>query len=627
MSAIAGDPPLTSTDTNSTEQTVFGSLPPRESLPAAPMETEELWLHLARPESEPSMMRAMLRSMRWLLAIGAMLLSSVVDAVRGRRSDRDRGIRLRKLFERMGGTAIKVGQQMSVRIDLLPYEVCDELAKLQDRVAPFDVDVAIAAIEKTIGKPLDAIFAAFDREPIGSASIACVYRATLDSGESVAVKVRRPAIELQFRTDLRFVDWMTKSAEMMALVKPDFFKHLRQELRDMLLEELDFEREARYQRLFRRSTRKSRLKWLSAPKIFSDYCGPEVLVSEFVDGVWCRELLAAVSSDDRDALATIERMNIDICKTARRLLYVQFWGTYESLFFHADPHPSNILITEGGRILFLDFGACGTTSTTIRRYQQALLDSLVEDDVTGMVEAAMHLLAPLPPVDVREFKRRIEAAYHRQVQAVRDPDAEWWERTTMGLWLAMVQVTQEFKIPINLDVIRQFRASLLYDTLAFRLDPDLDLPRLYRRYRRDTTRRMARRIRRQQRKVWPRDARSQMIVRAVEGAVAMRNAVDEGQSLMSEVPVRLEAAIGKGAYFAKVLLDFVLASAGTIGVIAIALYARDLFGGSPARFVRDILKQPAFLIVPALYGIKALRHLFFRLKERDEQAGRGSLWR
>jgi ubiquinone biosynthesis protein len=618
VTTVADAPPVPPSADAPEAASVFGTLPPREQIAPPAPDDESLWLHLAKRRREPSVFRVLLRSMRWMLAISVMMGSALADAVRGRRGARDRGRRLRRLFERMGGTAVKVGQQMSVRIDLLPYEVCEELALLQDSVEAFDVRYAIERIEQTTGRPLGEVFESFDPDPIGSASIACVYRATLRTGEAVAVKVRRPGIEIRFLTDLRFLDWMTKSLEMMALVKPDFFKHFRIELREMLLEELDFEREVRYQRLFRREARKARLRWLSAPKVFSGYCGEDVIVSEYVEGVWCRELLAAVAAGDREALAKIESMGIAPRKVAHRLLYVQFWSSYEGLFFHADPHPSNILITEGGRVLFLDFGACGTTSGKVRRYQQALLDHLVENEVSGMVDAAMHLLAPLPPIDLHEFRKRIEVAYHRQVYAVRDPDAEWWERTTMGLWLAMVQVTQEFKVPINLDVIRQFRASLLYDTLAFRLDPDLKLPRLYRRYRREAIARMAKHAMRQRLRVSPRERRERAMGRTVDTVKGATNAMREAETFMGDLPVHLEAAVNKGAYVAKVVLYFVLATVAVVGVLGVTMFGEI----SLVRLFERILRTPAFLIVPALFGFKALRHIFFRLAERDLQAGR-----
>ena len=131
-------------------------------------------LDLSRPQPHPSFLRTLMRCARWMLALSGLNARLLIDRLRGETGPRNRGRRLREMFESMGGAAVKVGQQMSVRIDLLPFEVCDELAKLQDSAPPFPTEYAIARIEGTTGRRMAEIFDAFDPQPIGSASIACV---------------------------------------------------------------------------------------------------------------------------------------------------------------------------------------------------------------------------------------------------------------------------------------------------------------------------------------------------------------------------------------------------------------------------------------------------------------------
>ena len=297
---------------------------------------------------------------RWMVALSGFNARLLIDRLRGETGPRNRGRRLREMFESMGGAAIKVGQQMSVRIDLLPFEVCDELAKLQDSAPPFPTEYAIARIEATTGRRMAEIFDAFDPQPIGSASIACVYQATLLTGQKVAVKVRRPDIVDRIGTDLRVIDWLTKLPETLAMVKPGFFKYFRDELRQMLMEELDFEREARYQRLFRREAKRARLKWLSAPKVFSEFCSSEVIVSEFVEGIWCRELLAIQESGDSDAVNAVSSMGISPAKVAERLLYTQFWSFTKPCSSTPTRTHRTSSDPAGGTLLFVDFGSCGS---------------------------------------------------------------------------------------------------------------------------------------------------------------------------------------------------------------------------------------------------------------------------
>lgn len=576
---------------------------------------------------ETSFARTLLRSMRWLVEGLRFLMVMLWDRARGRRDARSQGRRLRQMFERMGGTAVKVGQQLSVRIDLLSYEICDELSQLLDRMPAFDVSYAIERVEHTIGKPLEEVFDAFDPEPIGAASIACVYQARLKTGEHVAVKVRRPLVARQFATDLRFLDWFTQVPELLALVKPGFFEHLRMELRLMLLEELDFEREARYQRLFRQAARKAHIDWLTAPQVYTEYCGPDVMVSEYVTGVWCRDLLAAQESQDHEFLAYAKTHNIAPKLVARRLLHTQFWSCYEALFFHADPHPSNVIIQAGSKMVFLDFGACGTTSRAVQRNQQALLDRMVRNDVGGMADVALQLLAPLPRVDEYEFKKRIEDAYHRVIYALRDKDSAWWERTTMSLWLTMVKVTREFKLPINIDVMRQFRSSLLYDTLAFRLDGQLDLPREYKRYRREAAHRAWRTMRRQIEKVTPRQVRHGSLQGLDRAADSVTQTSWRAETTAEKLSLSLQAAINKGSYFAITAMRFVAQAAVVIGVIAVLRIGWQIVRSEPITPVwtllsRDVLLHPLVLTVVGGLLLLNVRRALLRLGEPDDQGER-----
>jgi ubiquinone biosynthesis protein len=610
--------------------TVFSSLP-RPSVSAAEFPV----LNLSRPQPHPSFLRTLLRCARWLAALSGLNARLFIDRVRGQAGPRNRGRRLREMFERMGGAAIKVGQQMSVRIDLLPFEVCDELAKLQDSVPPFPTEYAIARIEATTGRRMDEIFEAFDPQPIGSASIACVYQASLLTGQKVAVKVRRPDIFERIATDLRVIDWLTTLPEVLALVKPAFFKYFRDELRQMLMEELDFEREARYQRLFRREARRARLKWLSAPKVFSHLCSCEVIVGEFVEGIWCRELLAIQEGSDPDALAAVKSMGISPHKVAQRLLYTQFWSSYEALFFHADPHPSNILIQRGSKLLFVDFGSCGSTSAHVRRNQQALLDFLMRNDVSGMVEAALHLIEPVPPIDVHALHQRIEIIYNRQIFALRDKDAEWWERTTMGLWMAMVQATQEFKLPLNLDVIRQFRSSLLYDTLAFRLYRDLKLPRLYRRYRRESSGRAAKAALRRLANPTFRNRADEVIVDAGDALTSAGETLWRVENATDALPIELNSVVNKGAQAVAAILRLLLSLTALVAAGALYLVLRRIFLREsvyvPLSTILNIETHNPWLVALAVFlAIRVVRRLLFRLGDRDSQAGRrqlrGSQW-
>jgi ubiquinone biosynthesis protein len=412
---------------------------------------------------------------------------------RGRDGDRAGAQMVREMLETLGGTFVKVGQQLSTRLDLLPADTCDELAKMLDATPAFPVQQAIAAVERTTGRPLADTFRAFDPEPLGSASIACVYHAVLHTGEDVAVKVRRPGIDALFAADLAALDVVLRVAEGLTLVRAGFTGAVRRELRTMLMEELDFHNEARYQALFRRQARRDRQD-VTAPRVHRALCGAEVIVSEFVRGVWLQDLLAARERDDRDALAYCASLDIDPETVARRLLQTLYWANFENLFYHADPHPGNVVVRPGNALVFLDFGACGPTTHRNRRNYVELFRRQDERDIAGMVQVFGNIISPLPPLDLDALFREGETLTARWQYGFDSEHPQWWERSSAGMWIGMLDLTRRFNIPVNVETVRLVRSSLLYDTIAARLSDSINMQQEFRRYFRGARRRALRRM-------------------------------------------------------------------------------------------------------------------------------------
>lgn len=432
------------------------------------------------------------RSARWALAGLALLVGMAQDHLAGRRSVRHRARRLRALFEQVGGTAIKLGQQLAIRRDVLPEEVCAELSLLMDRVPPMPWERAQAAISATLGRPWPEVFAHIEPRALGSASIATVYRGALHDGAEVAIKVQREEVSGQFAADLRAFELFASLAEALGLVRPEFFKGMRFELRGMFLEELDLRLEARYTRLFRRQARRT-VRWVVVPRVYTAHSGARVLVTELIRGRPVTELMAAAEQQDAAALARFAAEGITPRGLARHVMTLSAWSRFEAAFFHADPHPANLMVLPGGRLGVLDFGACGVTARRSALYQLEFLKRLVDKDVAGVTATSLANLSPIPYLEVAQFQRITEPLIGRFVRALEDPEAHWSERTTAALWLTVVEYSRQFQIPMNMDTLRMIRSTLLYDSLAFRLDPDLDLG-VTRDYLRDAARRHARRV-------------------------------------------------------------------------------------------------------------------------------------
>jgi len=437
---------------------------------------------------------ALIRSIRWLgfgLRLGGRL---AWDRRTGPLSTRQVASRLRNALEDMGGPAVKIGQQLANRVDLLPFEFCSELSRLTDRVRPFPAEEAIAEIERAIHGPLESVFSAFDPKPIGSASIACVYQALLLSGEKVAVKVQRPGIANQFATDLAIIAFATRTMEALSMVRPSFFHFFRQEVRTMFLEELDFTLEARFQHHYRRYIERDGLNWLTCPRLWREWCSQRVLVAEFIDGIPCAEVIAAAETRDKSVLEYLSTQKINPRRVGLNIVRLGLWSNYELPFIHGDPHPANIMVLPENRLCMLDFGACSLRARRTVVNQRHLMQHIVNDEVSEVTAAALADISPLPAIDIDAFRRDIEAKMLLFQCGLRDPSSSWFERTTVVLWVHLLDAIKSYNLPVNPDTLRTFRATLLYDTLALRLNPRLTLA-VTRRYLQVAPRRAVKRAR------------------------------------------------------------------------------------------------------------------------------------
>jgi ubiquinone biosynthesis protein len=364
---------------------------------------------------------AVLRRMGvWFQAILMFQFGNWYDVLRHRDSIDRRAVRLRETFERVGGTFVKLGQQMSSRLDILPRRYCEELASMLDRYPPFPTQEAVALIERSTGKKLDDIFSAFDPEPIGSASIACVYQAVLrQTGQKVAVKVRRPNIRALFEADFRVLDLFCLVAEALTIVPPNYTLNVRTEFRSSLTSELDFRREGRLGELFRRRALKTKEHRFTAPYVYGEYSSEEMLVQEFVSGMWLWEIFNTMDRKDAAGLARMRELNLDPKVIARHLLHAHNWSMYSHIAFHADPHPANIVVRANNELVFIDFGASGHMSPKRKRLYRRTYETFIKEDAATMAQNALMLIEPLPPMDVNAVAKELEISFTSHIMAIK----------------------------------------------------------------------------------------------------------------------------------------------------------------------------------------------------------------
>jgi ubiquinone biosynthesis protein len=519
----------------------------------------------------------------------------------------------RELLIKLSGVMIKVGQQLSQRPDLLPPAYCDELrVLLEDLPTKIDKADVIAAIERQMGKPMRETFAEFNFDPVGSASVACVYRAVLHTGEEVAVKVRRPHIQKEFTADIDALNWLLYSFEFLTVWRPGLFKNFRLELKDLLLEELDFRREARYQELFRRYHKRRKKLNVTAPKVHYKLSGEEVLVTEFVRGYKVQKIIEAMETGDEAYLADLRNSGIKPKVVAKHLARSRYYSFHECPLFHGDPHPSNILVQANNRIVMLDFGACGVFSHRDRNLMWQMNYYYSRDDVAGMVNMVLRIMEPIEvPVKIEPFRKELLDAWWTGFYGIKSNHAQWWERTSIRLWLRFFELIRKHQIPIPRNMVRMIRATLLYDTVAARLYGKINVFHEFEKYSQDVARRARRQIVEcaiRQLLFGPDDAAFLKFKQIAEAGDGLLSRV---QKFLNDPEFRFAQVAGKiySAIRAFVRLFMLSAAAGLIAaVVGAVLYVTnimqpgDIQGSLSKRLVLLTPVRAWHLLPPYSYG-------------------------
>ena len=304
---------------------------------------------------------------------------SLAEKVRGEewaearreRHHRSSAERLYRTAVDLQGVMIKTGQFMSARSDILPDAYVDVLSQLQDRVPPEPFSVIRHVVETELGKPLDAVFSSFDEEPIAAASLAQVHRATLHDGREAAVKVQYPGIARIVDIDLANLTFFI--SVLNRLDGSIDYRFVADELRTNIPKELDFINEGRNAERIAADT--SDTPSVAVPDIYWEYTTRTVLVMEFMDGI---------KITDREALASA---GIDTSDVARVLMESYAQQILRNRFFHADPHPGNLLVRPGPQIVFLDFGQAKELSVEFSRQFGILINAVFSSDDETMGNA------------------------------------------------------------------------------------------------------------------------------------------------------------------------------------------------------------------------------------------------
>jgi ubiquinone biosynthesis protein len=373
---------------------------------------------------------------------------------------RPRGERLRLALQDLGPIFVKFGQMLSTRRDLLPPDIADELAKLQDRVPPFSSDEVRAMLARAYGKPVEQVFKSFERDPVASASVAQVHLAELPDGTPAAVKVLRPNIAATIEKDLGLMD---AGAMLVEKLWSDG-KRLRPravvaEFEKTIHDELDLAREAANCSQLRRNFLHSPL--MLVPEVYWDWCTSEVMVMQRMTGTPISQV------DD------LRAQGIDIPRLARAGVEIFFTQVFRDGFFHADMHPGNIFVAvdpvDRGKYIALDFGIMGTLSERDKSFLAQNFLAFFRRDYRRVATA--HIESGWVPPDARVDELESE------VRAVLEPifDKPLKEISLARVLVSLFRASRRFNVEIQPQLVLLQKTLLNVEGLGRQLDPDLDL--------------------------------------------------------------------------------------------------------------------------------------------------------
>ncbi len=371
-----------------------------------------------------------------------------------------RGVRIRAALEDLGPIFVKFGQMLSTRRDVLPQDIADELALLQDQVAPFPGEEARRIVERAYGAPLSSVFTHFDETPLASASIAQVHAATLLDGTDVVVKVIRPGIEPVIRDDLELMYTVARLAERYSVDARRLHPvEVVQELEKNIFDELDLMREAASASQLRRSFDNSPLLYI--PEIYWPHTRRNVMVMERIHGI-------PVSN-----VAELRALGVNLRLLAERGVEIFFTQVFRDSFFHADMHPGNIFVNparpEDPQYIAIDFGIVGTLSPTDHRYLAENFLAFFDRDYRRVAELHVESGWVPPETRVDEF----EAAMRTVCEPIFERPLK--DISFGALLLRLFQTGRRFEMEVQPQLVLLQKTLLNIEGLGRQLYPELDL--------------------------------------------------------------------------------------------------------------------------------------------------------
>lgn len=366
------------------------------------------------------------------------------------------GERICLLLEDLGPSFVKLGQIASTRPDLLSADIIAALEKLQDNVAPVAYEEIEKQIEEELGSPIVDLFKDFDKTPLASASIGQVHRATLMTGEQVAIKIQRPHIKKMVETDMSILKDIARMAEKkLEMAKNQRILEKIEELSNALLTELDYEKEGYQTDLIRKNMETDEA--IVVPTIYWEYTTQKVLTMQYLEGVKVNQL------------AQLDAGNYNRPYIAEKLVHVLFKQILMDGVFHGDPHPGNIIVLPDGKIGLIDFGMVGKLLPTYRYHLGSYVLALKNEDVDLMLRTIEHI--GQIPYDLNREKLRMEIEEQKE-RYLTKAFSEINLSELLSEWLSIVH---RYQIHVPADFTILAKSLMTLEGVVSKLDPNINM--------------------------------------------------------------------------------------------------------------------------------------------------------
>ncbi len=372
--------------------------------------------------------------------------------------ERKNPLKLKEALEEMGPLAIKLGQLLSTRRDLIPPEVLQQLVLLQDRVKPFDNDVARMRIQESLKADVNTLFARFDAQPLAAASIAQVHTAALHDGREVVVKVTRPNIRSQILQDFEILAWLGHALEKrIEAARALHLNEIIQDYRQIILNELDLTLEAENTRLMRHNFTGSSMMYV--PEMYMD--SKDVLVAERITGVPISDV------------ETFDRLGMDRADLAKKGLTIFFTQVFRDNFFHADMHPGNVFVEtinpSNPRFIALDCAIMGELSKHDQMTVARMLLAVMNSDFMQLIQI-VHQAGWIPPGTdqdalAREMRRTVGPMVSKPMH----------ELDFAGILIQVMDIARRFHLEIPPQLMLLLKTLVHVEGLGTDLYPELDI--------------------------------------------------------------------------------------------------------------------------------------------------------